>query len=159
MHGIESQIPEMKIDKLARHRRESFADSQKSASERVKHRLTNVEPKGDPRYPKVKYHPHRDHVVVKDAEDEAKRTPAAAGWVDSPADFPPSAVREFANDEKLAMFEEMAQMLGVEPGQSPVDVLADFQKLFNEFAQQVASRSLAEFEREIAPDNGKKKRG
>lgn len=139
MHAVESEIPEMKLNKLARHRGESFAESQKTPAEKVKHRLTTNPPPADPSYPKVKYHPHKDHIVVKDAKDEAQRAPLNDGWVDSPSEFPPSPVREFANDEKLAMFEEMAHMLGVEEGQSPVDVLAGLIDQHNEFAQKIAA--------------------
>lgn len=134
-----ANIPQMKLDKLGRHRLESFADSQKTPAQRVKHKLTTIETKGDPRYPKVKYHPHKSHIVVKSAEDETDRAPAEHGWVDSVDEFPPSAVRQYSNDEKLAMFDHMAQVLGIADGENPVEALMAFRDEFNDLARKYAS--------------------
>lgn len=136
-------IPQMKLDKLARHRQESFAESQKTAAQKVKHRLTTVAPKGDPSYPKARYHPHKPHIVVRNAQDETQRAPAEQGWVDNPSQFPPSTVRQFSTEEKLAMFDQIAEILEVEEGENPVEILTELRDRMNDFAEEIATRDVA----------------
>jgi len=151
MNAVEKEIPEMKLAKFARHRAESFAESQKQPGEKIEHRLTNNPPHADSVYPKAKYHPHKAHIVVRNAEDEKKRSPAEDGWVDTPAKLPPSAVRDFSTEEKLAMLDQICQLVGVEPGQSPVEILEGLLAEYTDFAHQLAALNK--------PEDAAKKKG
>jgi hypothetical protein len=155
---IPENIPQIKLDKLARHRTETFADSQKTPAQRVKHRLTTVPAKYSP-FPKMRYHPHQAAIVVKNADDEAERAPSEQGWVDHPSQYPPSPVREFGPAEKLAMLDEIANILGVEAGESPVDKLIEFRDRYNQMAAKLAHDASAPAPAAAEPEDKSKKKG
>lgn len=127
-------IPVNKLEKVARHGID-LRESMLPPGAKLKFKFQNA-PISEDEFPKVKYHPTKGRVVVQSAADEAERTPEEQGWVNTPADFPESAVKEPTTPGKLDLLEQLGVLIASESaiGEGLTDTLCRIIQERNDFA-------------------------
>ncbi len=144
MYTAEEIVPQMKLDKAGRHGLD-LKDSATPPAQKLKFKFDSA-PRTSTEYPKVKYHPIKGRLVVASAEEEAILAPVSAGWVNTPADFPPGPMREFSVADKLDLLESLGVLIASEakPEETLPDALCRLIQERNDFAVVVAKTTGAD---------------